>query len=229
MNDTAVSVGVSEQVVHHPSQKQLRELLQMLMGTPAGVVQQVGYLLMLFVAVVKAGSPVTDAGDGSGGGGTGGGNCGSQSQVARSAAGRLRDTTAEERKEVIVLLQTAHKELKKNKTRGAGKAGKGGMCVSTRSGPSDEAKAKGLQTWAAKGKRHVGQLQQLLLGSGVAVKGRQDHARLLNFHAKRISSEEAKKGSSAAAVAFEMMKVTINSVLNTCGQAKFCRFGSGWA
>ncbi|CAM9806577.1 unnamed protein product, partial [Ectocarpus sp. 13 AM-2016] len=221
MNDAAVSVGVSEQVVHHPSQKQLRELLQMLMGTPAGVVQQVGYLLMLIVAVVKAGSPVTDAGDGSDGGETGGGNCGSQSQVARSAAGRLRDTTAEERKEAIVLLQTAHKELKKNKTRGAGKGGKGRMCVSTRSGPSNEAKAKGLQTWAAKGKRHVGHLQQLLLRSGVAVRGRQDHARLLNFHAKRISSEEAKKGSSAAAAAFEMMKATINnSILNSCGEAK---------
>ena len=67
------------------------------------------------------------------------------------------------------------------------------MCVSTRSGPSDEAKAKGLQRWAAKGKRHVGQLQQLFLGSGVAMKGRQDHARLLNFHTKRISSEEVKK------------------------------------
>ncbi|CAB1107666.1 unnamed protein product [Ectocarpus sp. CCAP 1310/34] len=220
MNDTAVSVGVSDQVVHHPSQKQLRELLQMLMGTPAGVVQQVGHLLMLFVAVIKADSPATDAGDGSGGSGTGCGNCGSQPQVARSAAARLRDTTAEERKEAIVLLQTAHKELKKNNTRGAGKAGKGGICVSTRSGPSDEAKAKGLQRWAAKGKRHVGQLQQLLLGSGMAVKGRQDHARLLNFHAKRISSEEAKKGSSAAAIAFEMMNSTINSVLNICGEAK---------
>ncbi|CAM9627375.1 unnamed protein product, partial [Ectocarpus fasciculatus] len=220
MNDTAVSVDISERVVRHPSQKQLRELLQMLMGTPAGVVQQVGYLFMLFVAVVKTGEPATDTGDGSGGSGTGGGNCGSQPQAARSAAGRLRGTTAEERKEAAALILTAHKELKTKKARGAGKAGKGGTCVVARSGPSDEAKAKGLQRWAAKGKRHVGQLHQLLLGSGAAVKGRQHHARLLNFHAKRISSEEAKKGSSAAAAAFEMMKTTIDGALDTCGEAK---------
>lgn len=190
MNDTAVSVGISERVVRHPSQKQLRELLQMLMGTPAGVVQQVGCLFMLFVAVVKTGAPATDTGDGSG---SSGGNCGSQPQAARSAAGRLRGTTAEERKEAVALILTAHKELKTKEARGARKAGKGGTCVAARSGPSDEAKAKGLQRWAAKGKRHVGQLQQLLLGSGAAVKRRQDHARLLSFHAKRISSEEAKK------------------------------------
>ncbi|CAM9662771.1 unnamed protein product, partial [Ectocarpus sp. 6 AP-2014] len=46
-------VGVPGQTAQGPSSKQLRELLHVLKGTPAGVVQQVGHLMMLFVAVVK--------------------------------------------------------------------------------------------------------------------------------------------------------------------------------
>ncbi|CAM9593397.1 unnamed protein product, partial [Ectocarpus sp. 8 AP-2014] len=51
--DVGGRVGVPGETAQGPSSKQLRDLLHVLKGTPAGVVQQVGHLMMLFVAVVK--------------------------------------------------------------------------------------------------------------------------------------------------------------------------------
>ncbi|CAM9595575.1 unnamed protein product [Ectocarpus fasciculatus] len=215
-----IRVGVAETAAHGPSPKQLRELLHVLMGTPAGIVQQVGYLLMLFVAVVKTGAPVSnDSGAG------GGGNCGDSAvnlstpnQAAPGTAGRTRASTTitcEERKNAIDLLKAAAKEAKKNKFRSMAKASiKNGRCLAKATGGSDVAvKAKTLQCWAAKGKQNVRQLLNLLLGSGAVVNTRPDHARLLKFYAQGISSEEARKGSSAAGATFELMTGIIAAAL----------------
>ncbi|CAM9808860.1 unnamed protein product [Ectocarpus fasciculatus] len=175
--DVARRVGAPGQIADGPSPKQLRELLHVLKGTPAGVVQQVGHLMMLLVAVIK----VTD-----------------------------------EIKQATDLLQHAKKEItRKKKATGAAKAGKAGRCVTNLRGGTDGAeKAKRLQRWAAKGKTNARQLLQLLLGSGAALKARPGLARLLKLHAQRISSEEARKGSSAAAAAFTLMSTTIDGALS---------------
>ncbi|CAM9265717.1 unnamed protein product [Ectocarpus sp. 12 AP-2014] len=197
-----IRVGVLEPAAHGPSPKQLHELLHILMGTPAGIVQQVGYLLMLFVAVVKAGAAANnDSG----------------------AAGRTRVSTtitAAERKSAIDLLQAATTEAKRNRMRGAAKASiKSRRCLATVSDRSDAVNAKTLQCWAAKGKQNVRQLLKLLVGSaGAVVKARPDHARLLKFHAQGISSEEARKGSSAAGAAFELMIGIIDATLHDDGK-----------
>ncbi|CAM9974888.1 unnamed protein product [Ectocarpus sp. 12 AP-2014] len=218
-------VGVLEPTAHGPSPKQLHELLHILMGTPAGIVQQVGYLLMLFVAVVKAGAAANnDSGAGSGGNcGDSTVNCKTPDKVSPGAAGRTRGSTtvtAAERKSAIDLLQAATKEAKKNKMRGAAKASiKSGRCLAKANDVRDAVKVKTLQCWAAKGKQNVRQLLKLLLGSAGAVgKARLDHARLLKFHAQGISSEEARKGSSAAGAAFELMIGIIDAALHDDGK-----------
>ncbi|CAM9223228.1 unnamed protein product [Ectocarpus sp. 13 AM-2016] len=219
-------VGVSDPAAHGPSPKQLHELLHILMGTPAGIVQQVGYLLMLFVAVVKAGAAAnSDSGAGSGVNcGDSTVNCRASDQVASDAAGRTRGSTtvtAAERNSAINLLQAATNEAKKkNKTRGAAKASiKSGRCLAKVTDGSDAVKGKTLQCWAAKGKQNVRQLLKLLLGSAGAVgKARSDHARGLKFHAQGISSEEARKGSSAAGAAFELMIGIIDAALRDDGK-----------
>ncbi|CAN0239001.1 unnamed protein product [Ectocarpus sp. 8 AP-2014] len=219
-------VGVLEPAAHGPSPTQLHELLHILMGTPAGIVQQVGYLLMLFVAVVKAGAAANnDSGAGSGGNcGDSTVNCRTPDQVAPGAACRTRGSTtvtAAERKSAIDLLKAATKEAnKKNKMRGAAKPGiKNGRCLAKATDGRDAVKAKTLQCWAAKGKQNVRQLLKLLLESAGAVgKARPDHARLLKFHAQGISSEEARKGSSAAGAAFELMIGIIDAALHDDGK-----------
>ncbi|CAM9627869.1 unnamed protein product, partial [Ectocarpus sp. 4 AP-2014] len=162
--DVGDRVGVPAQTAQGPSSKQLRDLLHVLKGTPAGVVQQVGHLMMLFVAVVK--------------------------------------------KQAIDLLQHAKKEIQKKKK--AGKAGS--RLTNLRGGTYGAEKAKRLQRWAAKSKTNARQLLQLLLGSRAALEARPGLARLLNLHAQGISSEEARKGSSAAAAAFDMMITIIDGV-----------------
>ncbi|CAM9836888.1 unnamed protein product [Ectocarpus sp. 6 AP-2014] len=219
-------VGVLASAAHGPTPKQLHELLHILMGTPAGIVQQVGYLLMLFVAVVKAGAAANnDSGAGSDGNcGDSTVNCRTPGQVARGAACRTRGSTtvtAAERKSAIALLKAATKEAKKkNKMRGAAKPIiKSGRCLAKATDGSDAVKAKTLQCWAAKGKQNVRQLLKLLLESAGAVgKARPDHARLLKFHAQGISSEEARKGSSAAGAAFELMIGIIDAALHDDGK-----------
>ncbi|CAN0538843.1 unnamed protein product [Ectocarpus sp. 12 AP-2014] len=105
--------------------------------------------------------------------------------------------------------------------RGAAKTSiKSRRCLATVSDGSDAVKAKTLQCWAAKGKQNVRQLLKLLVGSaGAVVKARPDHARLLKFHAQGISSEEARKGSSAAGAAFELMIGIIDAALHDDGKA----------
>ncbi|CAM9574517.1 unnamed protein product [Ectocarpus sp. 4 AP-2014] len=219
-------VGVLDPAAHGPSPKQLHELLHILMGTPAGIVQEVGYLLMLFDAVVKASTAANNYSSAGSGGNCGDStvNCRTPDQVAPGAAGRTRGSmtvTAAERKSAINLLQAATKEAKKkNKMRSAAKASiKSGRCLEKATNGRDAMKAKTLQCWAAKGKQNVRQLLKLLLGSaGVVVKARPDHARLLKFHAQGISSEEARKGSSAAGAAFELMIGIIDATLHDDGK-----------
>ncbi|CAM9195567.1 unnamed protein product [Ectocarpus sp. 12 AP-2014] len=220
------SGGVLDPAAHGPSPKQLHELLHILMGTPAGIVQQVGYLLMLFVAVVKAGAAANNDSGARTGGNCGDStvNCRTPDQVAPGAAGRTRGfptVTAAERNSAINLLQAATNEAKKkNKMRGAAKVSiKSGRCLEKVTDGSDAVKAKALQCWAAKGKQNVQQLLKLLLGSaGTVGKARPDHARLLKFYAQGISSEEARKGSSAAGAAFELMIGIIDATLHDDGK-----------
>ncbi|CAM9260571.1 unnamed protein product, partial [Ectocarpus sp. 12 AP-2014] len=164
--DVGGRVGLPGETAQGPSSKQLRDLLHVLKGTPAGVVQQVGHLMMLFVAVVK--------------------------------------------KQAIDLLQHAKKEIQKKK-----KAGKARRRLTNLRGGTDGAeKAKRLQRWAAKSKTNARQLLKLVLGSRAALEARPGLARLLKLHAQDISSEEARKGSSAAAAAFDMMITIIDGVLS---------------
>lgn len=214
--DVGGGVGVPGETAQGPSSKQLRDLLHVLKGTPAGVVQQVGHLMMLFVAVVKVSTPATDSVGG--GGGSGGGNCGRfptnsrrPSHVAHRAAGRLCGTTTapDEKKQATDLLQHAKKEIqKKKKATGAAKAGKAGRRLTNLRGGTDGAeKAKRLQRWAAKSKTNARQLLQLLLGSRAALEARPGLARLLKLHAQGISSEEARK----------VRGVSLNSARTTMG------------
>ncbi|CAM9793595.1 unnamed protein product, partial [Ectocarpus sp. 13 AM-2016] len=163
--DAGGRVGLPGETAQGPSSKQLRDLLHVLKGTPAGVVQQVGHLMMLFVAVIKV---------------------------------------------TIDLLQHAKKEIQKKKK--TGKAGK--RLTNLRGGTDGGEKAKRLQRWAAKSKTNARQLLQLLLGSRAALEARPGLARLLKLHAQGFSSEEARKGSSAAAAAFDMMITIIDGVLS---------------
>ncbi|CAB1105306.1 unnamed protein product [Ectocarpus sp. CCAP 1310/34] len=200
-------VSVLDPAAHGPSPKQLHELLHILIGTPAGIVQQVGYLLMLFVDVVKVGAAANNDSSAASGGNCGDStaNCRTPDQVATGAAGQTRGSTtvtAAERKSAISLLQAATKEAKKkNKMRGAAKASiKSGRCLEKTTDGSDAAKAKTLQCWAAKGKQNVRQLVKILLGLlvrwGIGLR----------------------VGSSAAGAAFELMIGVIDAALHDDGK-----------
>lgn len=199
---------VTPQAARNLSQQELRELLVVLTQTPTDAVLNVGYVLRLFVAVNRVGLPT--------GRSTGGIVCRGglaavstiSSRGVRSAAGapasRYRSClTIEDKEQAVAIIATAKEDCKQAKrakslrTKGGGGTVKGSGVVGGKA-----KQAKKLQIWAAKAKRTIPSLLDLL-DSAVITLGIED-ARLIKSHAEDISVEKAARVSLAMGTVFRV-------------------------
>lgn len=189
------SIGrATRQVARNLPQQQLRELLTAVMQTPTGVVLKVGYVLRLFLAVIKTSLPTSDRIGGSRGRDGLAVVSETSHRVIRAAAGSPAARygtrwTNEEKKQEAAIIATAQKDIKQAQ-RAQTFGGKGGKDVVKGSRRSETAnKAGNLQSWAARAKRTGPSLLELL-ETGVAAIEIED-ARLIISHAKAIPAEKA--------------------------------------
>lgn len=146
-------------------------LLNALMRTPVGVVQQVGFILMLLVSILETSLPV-------------GGTPRPASTMGRAAgkaasANAVEENEDRERAAKIITFAKA-KRAKGNRFIGDGvKAG------------AQNAKAQALRRWAVKRNQKVKQLLRLLQGGTTDVG--MDDALLIQYHAEGIKPREAGK------------------------------------
>ena len=157
------------------SVSQMRVLLNALMRTPVGVVQQVGFLLMLFVALVEASLPDTSA--------------------PPTASIAVRDVAATAHDHVAVT--TDEKEwsaklsafAKVKQARGERLMGKGGT-VKVRPKGVPNVKVETLRRWAVRRNKKMPSLLRLLQATPeIGTK----NALLIQYHAGGISRREAGK------------------------------------
>lgn len=149
------------------SAKQMRVLLNALVRTPADVVQQVGFLLMLFVAVAEA--SLHDSG----------------APSTPTAAHGHAALTTDEREWSGKLIAFA----KRKRARGDHLIGKGGK-VKVRPKGEPNIKVLTLQRWATRQKKNVPRLVHLMkANSEIAV----DDAVLILYHAEETSPRDAGK------------------------------------
>ena len=157
------------------SVSQMRVLLNALMRTPVGVVQQVGFLLMLFVALVEASLPDTSA------------------PPTASIAVRDADATAHDH----VAITTDEKEwsakliafAKVKQARGERLMGKGGT-VKVRPKGVPNVKVETLRRWAVRRNKKMPSLLRLLQATP---QFGTENALLVQYHAGGISRREAGK------------------------------------
>lgn len=199
-------VGVAtQQVALNLSQQQLRELLTALMNTPTGVVLQVGYALRLFVAVIKLSLPTGDRIGGSEGRGGLAAVSKTSRRDIRAAAGappawQRSSLTVEQKEQAVAIIAAATKNLIVKQPKGAEKlkVKVGSGAVKESGGGGKVKQARNLQGWAAKARRTVPSLVELL-DSGATVIGT-EHARLIRSHANAIPMEKATRVSMASVV-----------------------------
>ena len=164
------------------SQEQLHELLNALMRTPPDIVRQVGYLLMLFVAVVR-----TNLRAGKGGGklgGDGGATVVSRTPLRTSGATAAEDTA---------IIASAKKKTRQANSR-AGRKVKGGKGQVTGVGGNDHAiDTKALKGWAVQRNQSVCSALKLLRSATPLI--RQEDADLLHLYARAIPMEKAARVS----------------------------------
>lgn len=191
-----IGVATRQVTPSNLSERQLRELLTTLTKTPTDVVLQVGHVLRLGLAVVMVGLPVGGRIDGSEsrGGGLASGSKTSRRAIraaasSRSPAARGRSslTMIEEKEQAVLTIAIATNHVTRiEESVGSGTA-KGG-------GEAEKAKqTKHLQSWAAKAKRTVPLLLELL-ESGVSAMG-VEHARLIRSHVDAIPAKKAARVS----------------------------------
>lgn len=190
-NDSSARVGASTpQVARNLSQQQLRELLTTLMHTPADVVLRVGFILRLFVAVIQTGLA---AGDSFSGSRSSGGLAASLSP-RRALAPRYRsDVTVEEREQAEAIIAIAKQDIKQTKRAGARKGKRGSGAAKGRFGGEKAKNDRNLMSWAAKAKRAMPSLLELLKSGATAIGT--EHAGLIKSHAETIPAEKAARVS----------------------------------
>ena len=159
-----------------PSSTQLRALLNALMRTPVGIVQQVGFVLMLFVSVLEASLPA-------------GGAPPAASIADRAAATAVRSNTVvttDERNRAAKIVAFAEAK----RTRGDRFMRKEGEAVEKR---AKKVKAEAVRRWVVRRNQKVQQLLRLLdATTEIGV----DEALLVEYHAGGIEPREAGKVKS---------------------------------
>ena len=181
-------------VARNLSQHQFRELLTVLTQSPTAVVLQVGYVLRLLLAVVKTGLPTADRIHGARSDGGRVTVSKSSRRGIRAAAGapaarRLSSLTIEEKEQELAIIATVQQDIELAK-RGILERKKTTSSVILGGMVEEKAKqAKSLQSWAAKAKRSV-QAMLDMLNSEVASVGI-ENGRLIRSLAGGIPAEEA--------------------------------------
>lgn len=158
------------------SVSQMRVLLNALMRTPVGVVQQVGFLLMLFVALVEANPPDSSAPP-----------CTASVAGSASATAAYRHigVTTDEREWSAKLIAFA----KVKRAKGEHLMGKEGN-VKIRPEGVPNVKVETLRRWAARRNKKVQPLLRLLEATtDIGI----DNALLVQYHAEDIKLHEAGK------------------------------------
>eukprot|EP00903_Cladosiphon_okamuranus_P006827 g6652.t1 len=208
------------QVAPNLSEQQLRELLATLMKTPTDVVLQVGHVLRLVLAVMVAGLPAGDGIDGSES------RCDSASGSETSrrairAAGSSRAavalrraglTTIEEKERARSTVAAAMEIVRREGPVGGENGGGSGAAKGSGEGEKVLKSTRYLRSWAAKAKRNVPSLLELL-DSGVSTMGI-DHARLVMSHAEAIPVEKAERALSVAGSTLRFMVSAAVSVIH---------------
>ena len=197
---TRMGVAPRQVARHLLSQQHLRGLLTTLAQSPTGGVMKVGYLVRLFVAIVTAGLSATDRIGRSGNRGGRAAVPETSRRAIRAAGGapaaRRGSSLMADKEEAVAFIATAKNAMKgamRTETHVA--SGRGGAVK--RSGGGEKAnQAQLLKSWAAKAKRSVPSLCELL-ESGRTTIGVED-ARLFRFHAKDIPVEKAERVRIAA-------------------------------
>ena len=214
-------MGVSpRQVARHLSQQHLRGLLTTLAQSPTGVVMKVGYLVRLFVALVTAGLSTPDR---IGRSGNRGGRAAVPETSRRairvaggaSAAARRGSSLMTDKEDAVAFIATAKNEMKGAMRTETRVANGRGVAVKRSGGGEKANQAQLLKSWAAKAKRSVPSLCELL-ESGRTTLGAED-ARLFRFHTKDTPVEKAERVRIAATeVCNQSANVTIYFVGYKC-------------
>lgn len=214
--DTSRAGVAPRQVARNLSQQQLREVLTAVTQTPTQLVLMVGHVLRLFVAVLTTEQPTSDRVGGSGNRGGLAAVPETSRRVIRAAAGapaarRRSSLTIEKNEEAVAIIAAATKEMKQARRADTSRA-KGGNGAAKRRAGGEQAKlAQSLQIWAAKTKRSLPPLLELLESGTTAIGA--DHAKLIKFHSKDIPVEKAARVSAA-------VELCITS--RGCGKVKVC-------
>eukprot|EP00904_Undaria_pinnatifida_P000152 jgi/Undpi1/10137/HiC_scaffold_28.g12591.m1 len=162
-----------------PSLSQLRVLLNALMHSPVGAIQQVGFLLVLFVSVVEASLPTIDA--------TAAASIADR-PVATIADSSI-DVTVEDSERATKIVAAA----KARRARSSRRTGEGGKSPENN---VPNVKMETLRRWAARRNQKAKQLLRLLQATpDISI----EDALLVRYHAEGIERREAGKALSAAA------------------------------
>ena len=156
-----------------PSLSQLRVLLNALMHSPVGAIQQVGFLLVLFVSVVEASLPTIDA--------TAAASIADR-PVATIADSSI-DVTVEDSERATKIVAAA----KARRARSSRRTGEGGKAPENN---VPNVKMETLRRWAARRNQKAKQLLRLLQATpDISI----EDALLVRYHAEGIERREAGK------------------------------------
>ncbi|CAM9505472.1 unnamed protein product, partial [Ectocarpus sp. 13 AM-2016] len=218
-----------------PTARCLRMLLSVLKHNPAGVVQEVGVLLMLHAAAIEVAKPTPTAADGAAGhpnetpsalvpakDGVGAGTrARHQARVKQREESAKIKRRVDEAAAVLAIALTAVKTSGMRTLRGAGAAAiakkKGGHKTrfrhQLRQPPNVE---DGLQAWAATRGREVFGLRELLgLSTGEApiIQPASSHAQVVRDRIARISTGKVKKALPEAGHVLEFISYAVGAVV----------------
>ncbi|CAM9636634.1 unnamed protein product [Ectocarpus sp. 4 AP-2014] len=219
-----------------PTARCLRMLLSVLKHNPAGVVQEVGVLLMLHAAAIEVAKPTPTAADGAAGhpnetpsalvpakSGVGGGTARArhQAHVKQREESAKITRRVDEAAAVLAVALTAVKTSGMRTRQGAGVAAiaktKGGYKTRFRHQLRQPPKVEdGLQAWAATRGREVFGLRELLglsAGESPIVQPATSHVQLVRDRVARISAGKVKKALPEASHVLEFISYAVDAVV----------------
>lgn len=173
--DPAVAIRAVRPTRQPMSSAQLRVLFNALMHAPVDVVQQVGFLLMLLVAVVEASLPAGGAPS----------SAGSTAGRAAATSAREKFVVTKEEKEWATKIVSFEKmkQARRNYLKGEGGNATAKQALNVKV-------VKTLRRWAVRSKQAVPRLLRLFQETAVIGVG---DALLLQYHAEGIKPREAGK------------------------------------